>query len=114
MSQAPTMSGIAIEIVEWKCVGCGGASSNCVRSCECATDHVYRVEKGRMVTERKIPNFEDWTALSRLWKAIVDNTTGDMFWIGELLLHELEKETGFKPDQHADRRALTPAKGTEP
>lgn len=35
-------------------------------------------------------------ALGRLWQAIVDNTRGDLFWIGEILLSELEKETGFK------------------
>lgn len=39
---------------------------------------------------------KDWTALSRLRKAIIDNTKGDLFWIGEILLAELEKETGFK------------------
>lgn len=33
--------------------------------------------------------------LSRLWQAIKDNTKGDMFWIGEILLAELQKETGF-------------------
>lgn len=35
-------------------------------------------------------------ALSRLRRAIIDNTQGDLFWIGEILLAELEKETGFK------------------
>jgi len=35
--------------------------------------------------------------LGLLWKAIVDNTNGDLFWIGEILLNELEKETGYKP-----------------
>lgn len=34
-------------------------------------------------------------ALGRLRRAIVDNTRGDLFWIGEILLAELEKETGF-------------------
>lgn len=24
------------------------------------------------------------------------NTKGDLFWIGEILLNELEKETGYK------------------
>jgi hypothetical protein len=33
--------------------------------------------------------------LSKLWNAIVENTQDDGFWIGEILLHELEKETGF-------------------
>lgn len=35
------------------------------------------------------------TALSVLRQAIIDNTHGDMFWIREILLAELEKETGF-------------------
>jgi hypothetical protein len=33
--------------------------------------------------------------LERLWKAIVDNTTNESFWIAEILLNEIEKETGF-------------------
>lgn len=33
--------------------------------------------------------------LSVLRQAIIDNTHGDLFWIGEILLNELEKETGF-------------------
>lgn len=35
-------------------------------------------------------------ALSVLRQAIIDNTHGDGFWIGEILLDVLEKETGFK------------------
>lgn len=35
-------------------------------------------------------------ALGHLAQAIVDNTKGDLFWIGEFLLVELEKETGYK------------------
>lgn len=36
------------------------------------------------------------SALPRLRNAIIENTKGDLFWIGEILLAELEKETGFK------------------
>lgn len=35
-------------------------------------------------------------ALGRLRAAIIEHTQGDLFWIGEILLFELEKETGFK------------------
>lgn len=38
----------------------------------------------------------DPDALGKLRRAIIDNTRGDLFWIGEILLSELEKETGFK------------------
>lgn len=38
----------------------------------------------------------DKNALTKLRQAIIDNTQGDLFWIGEILLAELEKETGFK------------------
>lgn len=38
----------------------------------------------------------DDNGLGRLRQAIIDNTRGDLFWIGEILLAELEKETGFK------------------
>lgn len=35
-------------------------------------------------------------ALPRLRQAIIDNTRGEeLFWLGEILLAELEKETGF-------------------
>lgn len=35
--------------------------------------------------------------LPALWQAIVDHTNSPtMFWIGEILLAELEKETGYK------------------
>jgi hypothetical protein len=34
--------------------------------------------------------------LTELRNAIIENTKGDLFWIGEILLAELEKETGFK------------------
>jgi hypothetical protein len=38
------------------------------------------------------------SSLPALWKAIVDHTASDeMFWIGEILLSELTKETGFHP-----------------
>jgi hypothetical protein len=35
--------------------------------------------------------------LSKLWNAIVENTEGDGFWIGEILLNEITKETGYSP-----------------
>lgn len=35
--------------------------------------------------------------LSNLWNAIVENTKGDGFWIGEILLTTLEREVGFNP-----------------
>jgi hypothetical protein len=35
--------------------------------------------------------------LSKLWNAIVENTKGDGFWIGEILLTTLEREVGFNP-----------------
>lgn len=38
------------------------------------------------------------TGLSKLRQAIIDNTRGDLFWIGGILLAELEKETGFSGD----------------
>lgn len=34
-------------------------------------------------------------SLATLRQAIIDNTTGDMFWVGEILLSVLERETGF-------------------
>jgi hypothetical protein len=36
--------------------------------------------------------------LGQLWRAIFEATKDEeMFWIGEILLHELEKETGYRP-----------------
>ena len=37
----------------------------------------------------------DGCELRALWDAIVEHTKGDMFWIGEILLSELTKETGY-------------------
>lgn len=34
--------------------------------------------------------------LQALRQAIIDNSHGDGFWIGEILLSTLERETGFK------------------
>lgn len=35
--------------------------------------------------------------LERLWKAIEANTTDESFWMAEILLHEITKETGYSP-----------------
>lgn len=87
----------------WKCCGCGVASSGRMRSCECATGVLYRNEDGRILHEVKVANVKDRTSLSRLRRAIIDNTKGDLFWIGEILLAELEKETGFKDEPRSVR-----------
>lgn len=80
----------------WKCCGCGAPSPSRVRSCDCATGVLFRQGvDGRLVHEVKIASVKDRTSLSRLRKAIINNTKGDLFWIGEILLAELEKETGF-------------------
>lgn len=42
------------------------------------------------------PHDKKRPTLATLRQAIIDNTTGDLFWIGEILLSELEKETGYK------------------
>jgi hypothetical protein len=44
--------------------------------------------------------------LETLWAAIVANTQGDLFWIGEILLSELAKETGYNGPRG---RGTTPA-----
>lgn len=33
--------------------------------------------------------------LAALWQAIADNTKGNGFWLGEILLATIERETGF-------------------
>src|SRR5262249_53133281 len=40
--------------------------------------------------------------LPALWRAIVDHTHGDLFWIGEILLSELTKETGYPQCQASE------------
>jgi hypothetical protein len=52
-----------------------------------AADEV-RLLKTRPVTQPQ-------AALAVLRQAIIDNTHGDLFWVGEILLTELKKETGF-------------------
>ena len=82
----------------WLCCGCGAASPNRVRSCDCPTGCLYRRAGGIIVHEVKVANVKDRTSLSRLRQAIIDNTKGDLFWIGEILLAELAKETGYNGD----------------
>lgn len=37
-----------------------------------------------------------WKALPALWLAIVEHTaTEETFWLGEILLNEITKETGY-------------------
>lgn len=55
--------------------------------CKRAGNNV-RLLKTRPITK---PGLE----LRALRQAIIDNTHGDLFWVGEILLNELEKETGF-------------------
>ena len=82
-------------MVEWKCSGCGAVSKDRVRSCDCPTVCLFSGPPGNMVHSTKLPTKVEQRALSTLRKAIIDNTKGDLFWIGEILLAELEKETGF-------------------
>jgi len=40
---------------------------------------------------------QQWQKLPALRQAIIDHTKADdMFWLGEILLNELEKQTGYK------------------
>ncbi len=81
---------------EWKCCGCGVVCLDLVRRCDCPTNVLFAFdEKGDMVHEIKIAGPVEREALSRLRQAIIDNTTGDMFWIRDILLSVLEDETGF-------------------
>lgn len=52
-------------------------------------------ESVRLELAAKLNPPKEGEELSRLWNAIVANTQRDMFWIGEILLNELTKETGF-------------------
>lgn len=44
---------------------------------------------------KKVPFTKPGFELTALREAIILHTRGDLFWIGEILLNELEKETGF-------------------
>lgn len=48
---------------------------------------------GRAFTQ--IAHDEGKPDLAVLWQAVIDNTKGSGFWLGELLLTTIEKETGF-------------------
>jgi hypothetical protein len=54
------------------------------------------LERGRKAQAEVDKLIGNRNALGRLRQAIIDNTQGDLFWIGEILLAELERETGFK------------------
>lgn len=52
--------------------------------------HPATIEEAEAEAERR-------EELPRLWKAIVDNTQSDAsFWLGEILLSTITKETGYK------------------
>lgn len=46
-------------------------------------------------TDHPAPPVNPTNQLQKLWDSIVENTKGDGFWIGEILLSVLEQETGF-------------------
>lgn len=53
---------------------------------------------------------QQWAKLPALRQAIIDHTRHeDMFWLGEILLSELAKETGYPPDHSS-----TPSLQSEP
>lgn len=52
-------------------------------------------------------------ALSVLRQAIIDNTHGDLFWIGEILLNELKKETGFPASAEPGSNAVVGQTGVQ-
>jgi len=49
--------------------------------------------RGRAFTQ--IAHDEGKPDLAALWQAVIDNTKGSGFWLGEMLLTTIEKETGF-------------------
>lgn len=51
-----------------------------------AMREIIRLAVARPATESSLP---------ALWQAIIAHTHGDMFWMGEILLNEITKETGF-------------------
>jgi hypothetical protein len=54
----------------------------------------------------KEPAPDNANALGHLWDAIVKNTQGDLFWIGEILLAEIEKETGYSKARSLAKEAI--------
>ncbi len=44
---------------------------------------------------QQIADEEGKCDLAALWQAVIDNTKGDGFWLGEILLTTIEQETGF-------------------
>lgn len=53
------------------------------------------------------PITSDAIGLSVLRQAIIDNTHGHLFWIGEMLLNELQKETGFPASEPSGKCGLS-------
>lgn len=79
----------------------GTARQSCIVVCtNCGCRHESGDEEGwngSSWNDRFQPKVKPGDELGALWRAIVLNTKGDLFWIGEILLAELEKETGYKP-----------------
>lgn len=45
----------------------------------------------------QVPHDEGKPDLAALWQAVIDNTKGSGFWLGEILLTTIERETGYRP-----------------
>lgn len=52
--------------------------------------------KEELERERKALVSDDRCDLQKLCQTIVDHTSGDGFWIGEILLDTIKRETGYK------------------
>lgn len=71
-----------------------GYDDRCLVAVECAMNLEWW--RGYHAAASEPDRVNTLTGLPALRQAIVEHTKGDLFWIGEILLSELEKETGFK------------------
>lgn len=58
-------------------------------------DICLAAEKALAALQSSQPEAGESDPLVRLWKAITDNTTNESFWLAEILLNEISKETGY-------------------
>jgi len=62
----------------------------------CGQENDYR--RGKAF--HQIAHDEGAPDLASLWQAVIDNTKGSGFWLGEILLTTIEQETGFNGSAH--------------
>lgn len=80
---------------------CGRRGGNCV--CQSVVECIYELTGVQAMVAYSIGDKTSNGALTSLYDDVRKHLTGDAFWVAEILLDTIERETGFK-GRPRDRR----------